>query len=96
MLPGMTAVVEIISAADRKVLQIPNAALRFEMPTGMSKPSTAQARPEGSAKVTVWAIGIDGEPEQRNLEIGYSNGEFTEVLAGSLAPGDKLIIGYRH
>ncbi len=85
MLPGMTALVEIITSRKDNVLQVPTAALRFEMP--MAAPQEAGAR--------VW-VSTGETYEPRNLEIGYSDGEFTEILSGNLEADEEVVIGYRN
>ena len=95
MLPGMTAVVEIISAQKPAVLQIPNAALRFEMPGHLSTAGKLPRVLEDSAHATVWTIGDKGAPEKRAIAIGYTDGEYTELIDGDLNSGDQVIVGYR-
>jgi HlyD family secretion protein len=89
MLPGMTALVEILTARQDNVLQVPNAALRFRMQRG-SVPSDDVA----ASQAGVWVSrGHDYAFEP--LTIGYSNGEFSEVVSGHLEAGDEVIIGYQ-
>ena len=95
MLPGMTAVVEIISAQKPDVLQIPNAALRFAMPRQLSENVAIDHERDDSAGATVWVLGGNGVPEKRAVEIGYTDGEFTELIEGTLSAGDRVIVGYR-
>jgi len=94
MLPGMTALVEIITARKDEVLQVPNAALRFEMPAsqldGVGERNGADATETG-----VWVLNWSGGHTWRPLEIGYTDGEFSEVRAGELEAGDRVIVGYR-
>lgn len=94
MLPGMTALVEVITARKDAVLQVPNAALRFDMPAsrlaGRSLPEDYDPTRPG-----VWVEGDGDRYERVALDIGYSDGEYSEVLAGELAAGDRVIVGYR-
>jgi len=92
MLPGMTALVEIVTARQDQVLQVPNAALRFELPIefwpkGADRPDPAESG--------VWVVRGSGDYQHRQLEIGYSDGEFSEVRSGPLEAGDEVIVGYR-
>ena len=96
MLPGMTAVVEIISAENSAVLRVPNAALRFVMPAGSAARTAADEPIPAPQSARVWVIEEDGRAAQRSLELGYSNGEFTAVSGGNLQAGESVIIGYRH
>jgi len=90
MLPGMTALVEILTARQDKVLQVPNAALRFQMQRG-SVPSDDIAATQAGVWVSRGGHDYTYEP----LSIGYSNGEFSEVVSGNLEAGDEVIIGYK-
>ena len=94
MLPGMTALVEIITAHKGNVLQVPNAALRFEMPS--SKSGIAPGDYEQSDGARVWVVSNMGSYEPRDLTIGYSDRESSEVLSGILTPGERVVIGYEY
>lgn len=93
MLPGMTALVEIITARKDEVLQVPNAALRFEMParhdTGIEK------QVPGLTEPGVWLLERDNEFRWIPVDTGYTDGEFSEVRSGELDAGDRVIVGYR-
>jgi len=94
MLPGMTALVEIVTAQHEQVLQVPNAALRFEMPVEFqpASPDRADVDPVGPG---VWLVRGNRIYERQQVQIGYSDGEFTEIRSGTLAAGDEVIVGYR-
>lgn len=94
MLPGMTAMVDIVTARQDQVLQVPNAALRFEMPVGSLSRNTDPAALD-AALPGVWVVRDDGSYERETLELGYSDGEYSEVRSGNLAAGDSVIVGYR-
>jgi HlyD family secretion protein len=101
--PGMTANVSIITALEKGVIKIPNAALRFKwQPAGVS-PERGSAgaagagrpqavRPEAGAKTQgVWIL--DGKkPRRALLTLGISDGNETAVLSGELKDGDAVII----
>jgi HlyD family secretion protein len=88
LMPGMTANVSIIIATRENVLRIPNAALRF-------KPSDRApgAAPAGGEKKgpSVWVL-ENGKPKRIVVELGISDGNYTEVLSGGLQEGQQLII----
>lgn len=86
LLPGMTAIVEIVTARLDSVLLVPNAALRFEL-----DPKVAVDRPNERA---VWILS-HGTPERVVVGVGYSDGEFTEIRAGGISEGDTLVIGHQ-
>jgi len=92
MLPGMTALVEIISVQKENVLQMPNAALRFEMSTQQKVEAPSNLK---SNEVVVWVKNAKGSYEPRKITIGYSDNNFTEVLSGEVKSGDRVITGYR-
>jgi HlyD family secretion protein len=89
MFPGMTALVEIVTSRKENVLQVPTAALRFEMPISQRPNET---NPVGAR---VWVV-ANGTYASRELEIGYSDSNFTEVLSGDLSADEEVLIGYRN
>jgi HlyD family secretion protein len=94
MLPGMTALVEIITARKDEVLQVPNAALRFEMGPWWLREGSERSVPD-STKPGVWVVARNGDYDWKSLEIGYTDGEFSEVRAGDIEAGNRVIVGYR-
>jgi len=106
LLPGMTANVRIVVDQKPSVLKVPNAALRFR-PQGVQADGPARGGPQGRpgggpAAPTaqgrgpagrVWVVGTDGKPRPVNLQLGISDGNFTEVLDGGLTEGQEVIIG---
>ncbi|HYD65233.1 efflux RND transporter periplasmic adaptor subunit [Azospirillum sp.] len=42
---------------------------------------------------TVWVVGADGQPQAVQVRAGISDGSFTEVVGGGLAPGQEVIVG---
>jgi HlyD family secretion protein len=94
MLPGMTALVEIITARKEDVLQIPNAALRFKMPAA-SLPQDAGSDEADPTRPGVWVVRGEDDYERVALDLGYSDGKYSEVRDGNLSVDDRLIVGYR-
>ena len=92
MLPGMTALVEIVTVRRDEALQVSNAALRFELPRELRGKELAE--PDLS-QPGVWVVRRNGGYTHEMVNIGYSNGEFSEVVSGNLEAGDEVIIGYR-
>jgi HlyD family secretion protein len=95
LLPGMTAVVRIIVDSMSNVLQIPNDALRFrpseEATTGALNTVAATSQEPNTA--VVWALSSEGTPLSVRVKLGRSNDHMTQVLDGSLRPGQALIVG---
>ena len=82
--PGMTANVSIITAIKKKVLRIPNAALRFIPPEKETKGKV----PKGPG---IWIL-EKGKPQRIPIEAGISDGNYTEVISGVLKEGQEVII----
>lgn len=107
--PGMTANVSIVVAQKDHVLKVPNAALRFSPPqseraegaSSGGKPvradaggySRAGSANSGGQARKVWKLGVTGEPEPVAVHTGISDGVSTEVLDGTVADGDMVVIG---
>lgn len=93
--PGLTANADIIVAELNDTLFVPNGALRFT-------PSDAAAGPiapaldlaDGELSGRVWVLD-GGQPAHRDLIVGWSNGQLTEVVSGDLEVGDGVITDVR-
>jgi len=104
LLPGMTANVRIVVDQKPSVLRVPNAALRFR-PQGVQGDTPgggAPVRPGGPAAPTaqargpagrVWVLGPEGKPQSISIQLGISDGNFTEVLDGKVTEGQEVIVG---
>jgi HlyD family secretion protein len=92
LMPGMTANVSIVIATRKDVLRIPNASLRFKP---SERPATAPApaaSPGGEKKgPSVWVL-ENGKPKRVPIELGITDGTYTEVLSGGLQEGQQLIV----
>jgi HlyD family secretion protein len=85
LFPGMTANVKILVDHRANVLKVPNAALRY-------KPGDAVTRRTAGAQ-TVWVPGSDGKPQPLPVQLGISDGTWTEVRSGDLKEGQPVIAG---
>jgi len=81
LLPGMTANTHIVTDERAGVVRVPVKALRFA-PQGLRKAG------EGS---TV-AVLRHGQLERIPVVTGLSDGTFTEIADGKLAPGDRVVV----
>ena len=91
LLPGMTADVRIVAGEAAEALKVPNAALRFR-PAG-AKPHLASATTgEDRGTGSVWRLGRHGKPEEIPVTPGLTDGAFTQIVAGSVAAGDQVIV----
>ena len=82
--PGMTATADILIAQKSDVLLVPNRALRF-LP-----PDEAPHAANGGAP-RVW-IESSGGASPVAVTTGLTNGDVTEIAAGPLAPGARVIV----
>lgn len=98
LLPGMTALVQIVTSESGQVLTIPNAALRFTPPghsAGKGAPLTVGEEPEGHAgtAATVWTLDDSSSPLEVALRVGRSDGSISEVVSGELKADQNVIVG---
>jgi HlyD family secretion protein len=101
--PGMTANVSIITALEKDILKVPNAAIRFKwQPAGAGSDQVnakavgagrSQAGGVANAAKTqgVWVL-AGQKPRRASLTLGISDGNYTAVLSGELKEGDAVII----
>lgn len=83
--PGMTATVSINAHVARRVVRIPNAALRFR-PNRRGDGELA----EGLGKVFIMTARGEDHLEPKTVPIGITDGSFTECK-GELAPGTRVV-----
>ena len=81
--PGMTANVTFVVARRTETLRVKNASLRFRL--------GGQACPNIDRKC-VYVL-RDGVPRRVAVQIGISDGRYTEVVAGQLKIGDAVVVG---
>lgn len=103
--PGMTATVSIVTAERTDALLIPNAALRFTPPSkiqrnrqvprflriGRQQNARHQRRDAHPTRESVVWVLRAGEPVQISVEIGMTDGDWTEVVGGALEAGDEVL-----
>jgi HlyD family secretion protein len=83
--PGMTATATIVADERKNVLALPNAALRFTPPMQTQELTRV---PAGERRV--WQL--EGEkPAARNVRIGASDGQYSELLSG-LKEGEPVLV----
>ena len=104
--PGMTATVSVAAEELHDVLLVPDEALRFLPPNPpdpdeekKAREKEEQKKPKEDAKkssskrngraAVVWVPGSKG-PVRRDIQIGVSDGKFSEVVGGDLKAGDKV------
>ncbi|MBI3926182.1 MAG: HlyD family secretion protein [Armatimonadetes bacterium] len=99
--PGMTATVKIQAETHPQALLVPNEALRFVPPKPPEEDEKMRKRQERKEKKAdkklpgrpgaVWIETAD-RPEKRDLRLGISDGDFTEVLSGDLKEGESVLV----
>jgi HlyD family secretion protein len=97
LLPGMTAVVQVVIEQIEDVLKVPNAAVRFRPPQGVAVQPVANATAatvsaRGSPAV-VWVPGPDARPRPVRVTLDRSNESATEIVDGPLREGQPVIVG---
>jgi HlyD family secretion protein len=95
LFPGMTANVKILVDHRDNALKIPNAALRYR-PAASTAAKTANTNRKArgaSASQTIWTLGANGKPQPVEVQLGISDGTWTEVRSGNLQEGESVILG---
>lgn len=101
--PGMSATADIEVASVKDALLVPSSALYFTPKTSVDskqKPSFSLfSRPKTRVKSikqvvnnSIWIL-ENKAPKQIAVEVGISNGEYTEIRSSELKSGMKVIIG---
>ncbi len=96
--PGMTADVTFVVAERPDALAVPAAALRFRPSAdvlaqiGFHVPAAGAGGSRVPRRIA-WRLGPGALPDPVTIEIGISDGTMTEVVAGGLAEGDRIITG---
>lgn len=102
--PGMTATADITVEAVKDTLMVSNAALRYAPPEagsrgrgifGLFRPPRMGPRSGGGealtgAKRRVWVL-RDGRQVPVIIQVGSSDGQYTQVTSGDLKEGDALV-----
>ncbi|HYZ26974.1 MAG TPA: efflux RND transporter periplasmic adaptor subunit [Geminicoccaceae bacterium] len=91
LLPGMTALVNVVVDEAKDVLKVPNAALRFQPPAARGVTAVAAEAPGGPSAV-IWTPVEDGAVPVRVI-LGRSDHSATELVEGPLRAGQQVIIG---
>jgi HlyD family secretion protein len=104
--PGMTATADIKVAEKTNVLMAPAAALRFSPPAGarggggrrggsfslIPQPPRRERKADRFEATQHVYIVKDGQPHRVPVEVGLTNGRFTEVSSPELSEGTEVIL----
>jgi HlyD family secretion protein len=97
LLPGMTAIIQVVVEEFEDVLKVPNAAVRFRPPrSAVARPvlnAAAAAVSTSGSPAVVWLLGEDDKPVPVRVTLGRSHESATELVDGSLRAGQQVIIG---
>ena len=94
LFPGMTADVKILVNQRPNALRVPNAALRYHPASETPAPASSGkgARKGAAPEQAVWRLDPDDKQERVAVTTGESDGTYTEVTAGGLKDGDRVVI----
>jgi HlyD family secretion protein len=90
LFPGMTADVSILAALRHAVLEIPNAALRFEPPDGARFDQARPTRLERNQRLVYEPGATPGTLRAQIVRAGITDGVDTEILEG-LGEHDRVV-----
>jgi HlyD family secretion protein len=98
LLPGMTAMMQVVIEEAEHVLKVPNAAVRFRPPesAAAARPvadAAAAPAPSSGSPAVVWVPGDHGVPTPVRVALGRSNESATELVDGPLRAGQRVIVG---
>ena len=102
--PGMTATADIVTQSIKNALLVPNAALRYVPPaTGqrsaglmsLFRPPRMRGNGQNQKPLTgnnrrIWVL-HNGAPRPLVIQVGASDGQFTQVLSDNLSADDTVI-----
>jgi HlyD family secretion protein len=96
LLPGMTANIRIPVLVRENILRVPNGALRYKPGDDKAGPAVKplpQSQQKGSQiDQTVFVLNAAGIPEARKIQVGISDGLYTEVTSGDLREGEAVVL----
>ncbi|KQY98457.1 hemolysin D [Pseudolabrys sp. Root1462] len=89
--PGMTAATRLIVDQRSDVLRVPSQALRYSPPSAGAPAGGARRIRNNDAPAQVYVL-RDGAPIALPVTPGLDDDSFTEIVAGDLKPGDRVIV----
>jgi HlyD family secretion protein len=89
--PGMTAATRLIVDQRSDVLRVPSQALRYSPPSAGAPAGGARRIRNNDAPAQVYVL-HDGAPIALPVTPGLDDDRFTEIVAGDLKPGDRVIV----
>jgi HlyD family secretion protein len=89
--PGMTAATRLIVDQRSDVLRVPSQALRYSPPSAGAPAGGARRIRNNDAPAQIYVL-RDGAPIALPVTPGLDDDSFTEIVAGDLKPGDRVIV----
>lgn len=96
--PGMTATADIAVKTAENVISVPNGTLRFtpqeEAPVESMAPvpTVAPVDPISSGKGKLWVEVKGKEPESRDVTLGITDGQRTQITSSNVKAGEEFIL----
>jgi len=96
--PGMTATADVAVKTAENVISVPNGALRFSpqadtaAPTMAPVATVAPADPISSGKGTLWVEVKGKSPASRDVTLGITDGQRTEITSANVKAGEEFIL----
>lgn len=97
LLPGMTAMVNVVLKRVDDALRVPNTALRYRPANdaaGATKTAASRGARRGGREPTVWVL-RGGALMPVQVQTGASDGRHTAIESGELSETDVLVVGNR-
>jgi HlyD family secretion protein len=96
LLPGMTAIVEIVTGRSENVLRVTNRAIRFKPPESSGLPERPPESGTGEGRQgLLWIERDGGDITPAGVRFGMTDGSFTEVYGGEVRAGDRAVTRMR-
>jgi HlyD family secretion protein len=97
LLPGMTAIIHIITTERPNALLVPNAAFHFQPDSKIEHSPDQESITASRASTSrqLWIRSGSGKLQRILVDVGKSNGSVTEVTSGGLTKGQMVAVGTR-
>ncbi|HEX5470872.1 MAG TPA: hypothetical protein VFW73_03250, partial [Lacipirellulaceae bacterium] len=97
LLPGMTAIIHIITTERPNALLVPNVAFHFQPDSKIEHSPDQESITASRASTSrqLWIRSGSGKLQRILVDVGKSNGSVTEVTSGGLTKGQMVAVGKR-
>jgi len=73
------------------ILRVPNPALRYKLGEVKGGPIAPPVKGP-QTHLSVYVLNAAGVPEERKIQVGITDGKYTEVVSGDLRPGETVVL----